>query len=1070
MRRSPCARPSPANPKARANLVRLLLVVSFGTGLSSFMYEIGWIRLLSMIIGSATHSFEVMLSAFVFGLAVGGLWVRGKMDRFRNPEIVLGFVQILMGVAAVATLPLYGIAVQAMGWLMAGEVRTENTWLAFNALRYGLCLVIMFPATFCAGMTLPLITHLLLKRGQSEAIIGRVYGFNTFGAIAGATLAGLLLMPLIGLQRVIVVGAIVDILLGLTLLRGELQSERAPRGIRRTYNLAMGSSAIAIVYGLAVFHLDPMVLSATVYRHGRTRLGAGYELISYVDGRTASVAVIRLTDDREYRVIYTNGKPDASLVLNRYPKGRDPEQGPDIAGDEPNQILVGLIPMMIRPDATHAALIGFGSGVTAHVLLASPTLERLDTIEIEPEMVAGSRNFLPVNERAYSDPRNHFWFDDAKAYFAGAARQYDFIVSEPTNPWVSGVSSLFTVEFYREVKRYLKPSGVLAQWLQGYELSNELLLTVLAALDQEFSDYQILRVGDSDWVILAVADGELGTLSPAPLQWPALADELRLIGVHDIGQMDGLLVANRRMLHPFLADKPANSDAHPRLDTGAEKARFMQDAAGFLHSLRWTPVPLLAVLGGLERRPYPPAGIGDLRKPHVFLETEQAAALMRLFEDSTTGVAEQLSVTAMNIWIDEQRKVEAGFPDWDAWVQQTYGIFTEVAPHVDLTTTKWWATVCRTVLEHDELVSPTPSSSPPARPRRPQGPRRQRRMRSVAAARRPDHPPQIDTLDALHRRDGPRLQRGLDDLKARGSTLLSDGMRSIAGMIALELQHADADHPPQIRRTNHMDAVTADDDPSAENLAYRALRAYAERCRSAAARAQRPWQRRSYPRVSGTLPASAASNRPQPPRQRLDHPLELRLIIPRARGQQHEPRDDVAAAERQHHPQDRRRRPRRHLAAGLEALDRRQHHRHDAPREVLLQQRAQLRAQRQLLHEDAEDRQLAADQLEAVAEHRPQKVGEARVVRRDQPLKFIEGQRRHHVLEEGLQDLVQEQLLGLEVAKDRPLRHLGAAGDLARRGALEAALRDQLDRRAQNALLALDRRFRLFRGCHGPVS
>lgn len=781
--------------ETRAGLVRLLLIVSFGTGLSSFMYEIGWIRLLSMIIGSATHSFEVMLSAFVFGLAVGGLWVRGKMDRFRNPELVLGFVQILMGVAAVATLPLYGIAVQAMGWLMSGEVRSESSWLAFNALRYGLCLIIMFPATFCAGMTLPLITHLLLKRGQSEGIIGRVYGFNTFGAIAGATLAGLLLMPLIGLQRVIICGAVVDIILGLALLRGELQSDAAPRGIRRTYHLAIGSSLLAVVYGLSVFHLDPMVLSATVYRHGRTRLGAGYELMSYVDGRTASVAVIRLTDDREYRVIYTNGKPDASLVLNRYPPDRDIMTGPDMAGDEPNQILVGLIPMMIRPDATHVALIGFGSGVTAHVLLGSPTLERLDTIEIEPEMVAGSRHFLPVNERAYNDPRNHFWFDDAKAYFAGAAQQYDYIVSEPTNPWVSGVSSLFTVEFYREAKRYLKPNGVLAQWLQGYELSNELLLTVLAALDQEFADYQILRVGDSDWVILAVAEGEVGNLSPAPLQWPALDGELRLIGVHDIGQMDGLLVANRRMLHPFLADKPANSDALPLLDTGAEKARFMQDAAGFLHSLRWTPVPLLPVLGGLERRPYPLVGIGDLRKPHVFLETEQAAALMRLFDDPTTGVAEQLSVTAMNIWIDEQRKVEAGHPDWDAWVQQTYGIYTEVAPHIDLTTTNWWATILRTVREQDAPAE----------------------LRSV-----------IDTLDALLRRDGPRLQRGLDDLEARGSKLLSDGMRSICGMIALELQHADADTRRKFAAAN-MDAVTASDEPSAENLAYRALRAYAER-------------------------------------------------------------------------------------------------------------------------------------------------------------------------------------------------------------------------------------------------
>ncbi len=788
--------PEAASEQARrAGLTRLLLVVAFGTGLSSFMYEIGWIRLLSMIIGSATHSFEVMLSAFVLGLAVGGLWVRGKMDRFRRPELVLGVVQIFMGVAAVATLPLYGLAVRAMGWLMIDEVRSEGTWLAFNALRYALCLLIMFPATFCAGMTLPLITHVLLKRGQAEGIIGRVYGCNTLGAIVGATLAGLLLMPLIGLQRVIVVGALVDILLGLALLRVEARSADAPRGIGRTFTLAAGSSALTVAYGLTVFHLDPMVLSATVFRHGRTRLGDGYELLSYVDGRSASVTVIRLTNEREYRVIYTNGKPDASLVLNRYPEGRDPELGPDIAGDEPNQVLVGLIPLLMRPDATHAALIGFGSGVTAHVLLASPTLERLDTIEIEPEMVAGSRHFMPVNERAYSDERNHFWFDDAKAYFAGAAQQYDFIVSEPTNPWVSGVSSLFTVEFYREVKRYLKPRGVLAQWLQGYELSNELLLTVLAALDQEFSDYQILRVGDSDWVILAVAEGELGQLSPAPLKWPALQPELHLIGAHDIGQMDGLLVANRRMLHPFLADKVANSDAHPVLDTGAEKARFMQEAAGLLHSLRWTPAPLLPVLGGIERRPYPLAGIGDLRAPHVFLETEQAAAMMRMYEDPTTQIAEQLSMTQMNLWIDEQRKVEAGEPDWNEWIQLTYGIHTEVAPHLHLPDTRWWADVRRSVQEFDA-------------------------PQELQIA--------IDVLDALHARDGDRLQRGLDTLHARRSKLLSEGMTSIAGMIALELLGADAETRRKFA-AERMATVTDNDEPSAENLAYRSLRAFAER-------------------------------------------------------------------------------------------------------------------------------------------------------------------------------------------------------------------------------------------------
>ncbi|WAS92885.1 hypothetical protein [Nannocystis punicea] len=777
------------------DLVRLLLLVAFGTGLSSFMYEIGWIRLLSMIVGSATHSFEVMLSAFVFGLAIGGLWVRKRMDKFKRPELVLGIVQLIMGVAAIATLPAYQWAVEAIGWLLVDSqgARTEALWQQFNVLRYLLCLLIMFPATFCAGMTLPLITHVLLRRGQPEGVIGRVYGFNTFGAIAGAVLAGLVLMPLIGLQRVIVLGAAVDVALGLALVFGDARRAKNPAKIRSFGRLAAGSSFLTLAFGLFVVKIDPMVLSATVFRNGRTRLPEGFELLSYVDGRTASVSVIRLTDEREYRVIYTNGKPDASVVLNRYPKDRDPELGPDFAGDEPNQVLVGLLPLMAKPEATDVALIGFGSGVTAHVLLGSPTLQRLDTIEIEREMVTGSRNFYPANARAYDDPRNHFWFDDAKAYFAGAARQFDFIVSEPTNPWVSGVSSLFTVEFYREAKRYLKPGGILAQWLQGYELSDELLLTVLAALDQEFSDYQILRVGSSDWVILSVADGELGRLSEQPLAWETMKPELQLLGVHDIGQVDNLIVANRRMLHPFLHGRPANSDAMPLLDTGAEKARFLKDSAGFLHRIRWTPAPLLEVLGGIERRPYPSKGIGDRRDPHVFEEAETAEALLRFYADPTLRFAEDISLTTMNQWVDEQRRITAGIDDWNSWVEATYGVYINLVPHLRLDDVAWWKEVRDTARDHHASAE-------------------------VLAF--------LDALDALQARDAARLRARLDELDAANSKLLTKGMRAISGMVARELAGDEAGR--RAWADSNMEGV-ADAELRGERLAYEALRAYAGR-------------------------------------------------------------------------------------------------------------------------------------------------------------------------------------------------------------------------------------------------
>src|SRR5690606_23308904 len=102
-------------------------------------------------------------------------------------------------------------------------------------------------------------------------------------------------------------------------------------------------------------------------------------------------------------------------------------------------------------------------------------------------------------------------------------------------PWVAGVSSLFTVEFYQEIKRYMADDGVLGQWMHGYELSDELLLSVLAAVDREFADYRIYRVGNRDWLILAATkeDG-VGELDPNGLADPELAAEASVLGIHSV--------------------------------------------------------------------------------------------------------------------------------------------------------------------------------------------------------------------------------------------------------------------------------------------------------------------------------------------------------------------------------------------------------------------------------------------------------------------------------------------------------------------------------------------------------
>src|SRR2546423_14351438 len=95
--------------------------------------------------------------------------------------------------------------------------KTSAGMVGFKIARYGICLVIMLPATFCAGMTLPLITRLLYHNGK-EAAIGEVYAANTAGSILGVQLAGLALLPLLGLKFLLIAGGMLDVASGVMLM------------------------------------------------------------------------------------------------------------------------------------------------------------------------------------------------------------------------------------------------------------------------------------------------------------------------------------------------------------------------------------------------------------------------------------------------------------------------------------------------------------------------------------------------------------------------------------------------------------------------------------------------------------------------------------------------------------------------------------------------------------------------------------------------------------------------------------------------------------------------------------
>lgn len=563
----------------------LLVAVSFLTGASSFIYEIGWIRMLSLVLGSATRSFELMLCAFITGLALGGFWVRKRIDTSSNPGIMLGYVQLAMGCAAIATIPLHSASFDLIGWVVRNTPKTDGGYAILNLVRYGISSLIMFPAAFFAGMTLPLATRILhSEQSQGEKAIGIIYSANTIGAITGLAFAVHVGLPGFGLEYLVASGALVDAILGVVLLMVFAGRKKLIQSIAVTLTCAAGTVAAAATF-------NPQKIVSGPIRKGEVRIEG--TVIEVAHGRTATVSVER---NGAAVIIRTNGKPDASALTHA---------SSAYILDEVTQTLIGAIPLMLHDQPTRVANIGFGSGITGETILGDPRVVHLDTIEIEPKMVELARHFRGMNQRMYDDPRSAIHIDDAKSFFASNGQTYDLIVSEPSNPWVSGVSGLFSVEFYRHASRYLREGGMLAQWIQTYETHPDRVASILKALDQSFDDYLLFTLDEADILVLAKPRGQI--LLPEDMYSRLSMDikhKLRRIEVANQADITLRIIGNKSLLKPWLAALavPANSDFAPYLDDHADYDRFMRHGASEIRGLATSALPIAEILG--KRLPF----------------------------------------------------------------------------------------------------------------------------------------------------------------------------------------------------------------------------------------------------------------------------------------------------------------------------------------------------------------------------------------------------------------------------------------------------------------------------------
>jgi len=456
------------------------------SGAAAMAYEVGWFRILALVLGSSADAFTLMLATFIGGLAAGSLWASSRIDRWDDPARRLAWVQAAIGLVAVGTLPLVQFLPMASMRLRAMALGSYPIYQGGQLL---LCALLMAGPTLLLGISFPLLARLAAGAGPSRGArglgkqIGGIVAWTTAGNIAGTLGAGLVLIPLVGTRWTLTLAAAGSAAAGLLVNVGE------PRR-RLVWGVTVAAAAAAIALVSPAW--NPSVLTGAPFRvHDVTpdsaeRFAAVNRQRDVLFLREDSGATVSVEQRDDNRVLRVNGKPDASLAID----------------DMLTQRLTGHYPMLFHPDPRDVMVIGLGSGVTVGAVLRYPVAS-VTVAEISPGVVEASRLFADVNHRFWEDPRVRVRTDDARHVLLIEDATYDVIVSEPSNLWMTGVATLYTEEFYQLVRRRLRPGGMLVQWLHTYEMETEDLRMVLRTLLSAFPQVTVFRSNSGDLEFLA---------------------------------------------------------------------------------------------------------------------------------------------------------------------------------------------------------------------------------------------------------------------------------------------------------------------------------------------------------------------------------------------------------------------------------------------------------------------------------------------------------------------------------------------------------------------------------------
>jgi spermidine synthase len=436
------------------------VLAAFLISAASFSLEVFWARLLSHLLGGTMQGFASMLCVTLLGIGAGGILAQRSTRLAADGRrwLILSLV-----VAAVAVIGAYGLLS-----MVAGDGLHAVPTLV-------VVLLAILPSSIAFGLSFPLLVRCGARYGEEyPRVTGWIFAASTTGAMVGALVTANVLLPAIRFEGVLS-AAVGTLLLVIPGLAWPIAS--------RTQRIAVLSGVLIPVVGMSWYLPAPReILGSSAVDSAQPT-----EERFLAVGRAATIQI----QERGFGLLLRgDGLPEALVSRVGSPPGLD------------DQVWLGTLGAMSRPDARSMLVVGLGGGVTLEGI--PPTIDKIDVVEIEPRVLEANR-FI-ADERRHDplrDGRVRVVLNDARNALQRTSYQYDIIVSQPSHPWTPASANLYSREFLALAKRRLTADGVFVQWMNAGFVSEELFRSLVATLAAEYRHLLVYEPVPMSLVFLA---------------------------------------------------------------------------------------------------------------------------------------------------------------------------------------------------------------------------------------------------------------------------------------------------------------------------------------------------------------------------------------------------------------------------------------------------------------------------------------------------------------------------------------------------------------------------------------